>query len=185
MTTVNNRPLPAPGPIAVRAAADAELPANLTVREEGGENRGKYVEIYLAAVGLGPGAPWCGAFVRFRLEKAAGALGRTIPDDFPDSGWTPDYAAWGKKKGLWIPAHEAHRALRGDLACFYFAAKQRIAHIGIVVSALSGNRFITVEGNTGPSGAAGVVEREGDGVYRKSRRTGDLGVYGGFVRLPF
>ena len=176
-----------PGPIALRAADDAERPENLTVREENGPNRGKYVETYLKAVGLGPGYAWCGAFVRFRLEKAAAALGLEIPRGFPDSAYTPDYAAWAKREGLWIPISDPDKVMRGDLGCFYFRAKGRIAHIGIVVQQFSSprRRCVTVEGNTGPADAAGAVQREGDGVYRKYRDISDFGEYGGFVRLPW
>jgi cell wall-associated NlpC family hydrolase len=72
---------------------------------------------------------------------------------------------------------------RGDLCFFYFAAKHRVAHVGIVVKPI-GSGFWSVEGNTGSDGA-GAVNREGDGVYRKLRRPRSLGVHGGFVRLPF
>src|ERR1051325_1359139 len=123
-----------PGPIALRAVADAE--ANVGVHEIGGENHGKFVEIYLASVGLGPGAPWCAAFVNYRLQQAAKELGMHLPADFPRSGYCPDYQDWAKKHGVWIPVDTA-RSLgsipeRGDLCLFYFAAKRRVAHIGMV-----------------------------------------------------
>lgn len=172
------------GPIARRAASDAE--ANVGVREEG-NNAGKAVETYLAAVGLTKGAPWCAAFVRYRMEAAAKALGLTLPKNFPDSGWTPAYQEYAKANAVWIPVSSAKAGAakpeRGDLCCFYFPAKGRIAHIGIVVK--PGARGVyTVEGNTGPDAGPGV-EREGDGVYRKFRRWAAFGKHGGFVRLEF
>ena len=168
---------PRPGPIALRAAADAE--ANAGVREMGGENHGKYVEVYLRSVGLGPGAPWCAAFVYYRLKEATRELGLQLPDGFPASGYCPDYEAWAKRNGVWLPP--ASRPMRGYLCLFYFPAKQRVAHMGIVVKPLKMG-FWTVEGNTGPEGN---VNREGDGVYRKLRRAASLGKLGGFVRLEF
>jgi hypothetical protein len=58
---------------------------------------------------------------------------------------------------------------------------KRVAHIGIVV-AVHPWGVTTVEGNTGPDGD-GVVERNGDGVYRKSREWMELGQFGGFMRV--
>jgi hypothetical protein len=170
-------------PIALNAAAQSL--ANIGVVEEG-ENRGRWVETYQAAVGIPPGSPWCAAFVRFRLERAAAGLGTQIPPGFPDSGWTPDYANWAKANGFWIPVATAEAGTVspriGDLACFYFAAKQRIAHIGIVVESAKPWGVVTVEGNTGPDSEDGV-NREGDGVYKKTRTWSELGKLGGFVRI--
>lgn len=169
-------------PIALKAAAEAL--DNIGVVEDG-ENRGKWVETYQAAVGIPPGSPWCAAFVRYRLERAAAALGTTVPKSFPDSGWTPDYANWAKANGFWVPVADAQNGVInpriGDLACFYFAAKQRIAHIGIVVQRKDWG-VITVEGNTG-SDDPGEVNRDGDGVYRKLRTWSELGKLGGFARI--
>ena len=169
--------VPIPGLIALRAAADAE--ANIGIHEAGVENHGRFVETYLRSVGLSAGAPWCAAFVHYRLLEAARELGLKLPANFPVSGYCPDYEDWGKRNGVWLPA-DSH-PLRGDLCLFYFPAKQRVAHMGIVVKPLR-TVFWTVEGNTGPEGN---VNREGDGVYRKLRRAGSLGKYGGFVRLGF
>jgi hypothetical protein len=169
-----------PGPIALRASREAL--ENVGVTEEGGNNRGKWVNIYLKAAHASPGDPWCGAFVAYRLLNAADDLDMTLPADFPLSAWTPDYKEWGKKHGLWIPVDSDERVLPGDLACFYFSAKGRIAHIGIVVERKASGGVYTVEGNTSPETG---VDRDGDGVYRKDRNWGEFGFGGGFVRLPF
>lgn len=171
-----------PGPIAQRAAKEAL--ENVGVVEVGGENRGKFVETYLKFVGASPGDPWCAAFVAFRVFNAAQDLGLAVPKGFPKSAWTPDYKSWAIKNGLWIPVDSDERVLPGDLACFYFAAKQRIAHIGTVVERKTTGGVLTVEGNTGPESGE-VVNREGDGVYRKDRDWREFGSGGGFVRLPF
>jgi hypothetical protein len=172
-------------PIALDAAAGAL--ANVGVVEVG-ENRGKWVEMYQAAVGIPPGSPWCAAFVRFRFEKSAEKLDKELPEGFPDSGWVPSYEAWAKREGLWIPVATARQsptvARPGDLCCFWFAASNRCAHIGIVVEAGTESGFVSVEGNTGPDKGSGV-ERDGDGVYRKRRRWSALGIRGGIIRLNF
>ena len=175
--------LATPGPIAVRAAAEAL--ANVGVTEVGGENRGTAVETYLRFVGASLGDPWCAAFVAYRLFNAASDLGLVVPSSSLRSAWTPDYKTWAQKQGLWIPVDSDEKVLPGDLACFYFAAKQRIAHIGIVVERKPGGVGVfTVEGNTGPEHGE-VVNREGDGVYRKDRNWSEFGSGGGFVRCPF
>jgi hypothetical protein len=166
-----------------RAAANGAM-ANIGVVEEG-ENRGRWVEEYQRAVGIPPGSPWCAAFIRFRFEKAADALDLELPAAFPDSGWVPSYEAWARRSGFWIPASQADQVQKGDLACFWFAAKGRCAHIGIVVAPMNEDGiFQTVEGNTGPDRGA-QVERDGDGVYLKRRRASHLGAKGGFIRIPF
>ena len=181
-----NRPIPVNRPIALRAAADAL--ANVGVTEEGGENRGKWVEIYQRATGNKPGDPWCASFVRYRFEAAARALGLTLPPAMPDSGWSPAYWGWAQGAGIWLPVQaaqlEPHQVRAGDLACFWFAAKGRIAHIGIVVEPGKTWGAVTVEGNTGPERGE-EVNREGDGVYRKLRDWSELGARGGFVRINF
>jgi len=168
-----------------RAAAAGAL-ANVGVTEEG-DNRGRWVEEYQRAVGIPPGSPWCAAFVRFRFEKAAEKLDLDLPAAFPDSGWVPSYEAWAKRSGFWIPASEAEDGdvQIGDLAVFWFPAKARCAHIGIVTTPLSATgRFSCVEGNTGPDRGT-EVERDGDGVYLKRRTKAMLGSKGGFIRIPF
>lgn len=180
-------------PIALRAAADAEK--NVGTTEEGGNNRGQAVEVYLRSVGLAPGNPWCAAMVYYRLAMAAVWERGELPAHVPRSGYTPNWKTWALTQGLWLPRSvvvaSGHGGAvvsgtlprRGDLALFYFASKRRIAHIGIVVK-VGENGVYTVEGNTGPDPANGV-NRDGDGVYRRFRPWASLGRFGGFARLNF
>lgn len=168
-----------PGPIALRAAADAEK--NIGVHETGGENEGPAIATYLASVGIGSPAPWCAAFCFYRLKAAARELGLPWPQmGYPKSGYCPDVKNWAKAHGFWIPVG-SHPPMRGDLCLFYFGAKGRVAHIGIVVDPSNGHDFYTVEGNTSDDSG---VDREGDGVFRKHRTSRQLGDFGGFVRVP-
>jgi CHAP domain len=171
-----------PGIVAQLAAKEAL--ANVGVHEEGGENRGKYVETYLRSVGLSAGAPWCAAFVYYRLLQACHNLSVNPKPVPPKSGYCPDWQDWAKDNGIWLPVDTEERILPGDLALFYFPAKGRVAHIGIVVGRMAeGQGVYTVEGNTGPE--RGEVNREGDGVYRKEREWQEFGSRGGFIRLPW
>ncbi len=176
--------LAVPGPIAKKAADDAETPAVLSVREHG-NNGGSEVKTYLKATGLGTGYPWCMAFCIYRLRNAAHQLLRPIRSDFPRSASTNVVANWGKKNGLFAPRAHVElgkfRPLRGDLVFFAFNGK--IGHVGIVVEVTKTGVF-TVEGNTGPD-KNGKVEADGQGVYRKFRPWSQIGVNGGFLRLPF
>lgn len=166
-----------PGPIAVKAANDAV--SNIGVREEG-RNDGKYIRVYQKSVGLNPGDPWCAAFVYYRLQKAASVLGLPLPEHVPCSGWTPDWAKWGKNRGMWMDAKWRPGGVqKGDLALFYMPHMGRIAHIGIVIGRWK-DGVVTVEGNTNDAGG-----RDGDGVYRKERTWKEFGEYGGFVRCDF
>jgi|GEM_PF-2947317 CHAP domain. len=178
--------LPNSGPIARRAAADALLPGNLSVREEGGNNKGKFIAIYLATVNILVPAAWCAAWAVYRLIKAAQALGKAVPPDFPKTGWTPSLAAWAKKNGYWIENEDAAGKVQvGDLALFHFSNLGRIGHVGIVVEVGKGGCW-TVEGNTRPDPGVSRESSDGrDGVYRKWRSWAELGSKGGFARLPW
>ena len=90
-----------PGSVAAKAAQDATAKEVLSVREEG-SNKGTFVEVYLRAVGLGPGNPWCMAFVVLRLIKAAHSLNKIIPNEMPRTGSTVVFSEWGKKKSFFI-----------------------------------------------------------------------------------
>lgn len=173
-------------PIAIEAARAAL--ANVGVTETGGDNRGPAVETYQRSVGISPGSPWCAAFVRYRLEAAAEKLDLDIPIGFPDTGWVPSFVAWAQTNKVWVPRATARvepsLVRPGDLVAFWFQAKARCAHIGIVVATPTTSGFVSVEGNTGPDRGT-TVERDGDGVYRKQRTWSSVGTGGGFIRLNF
>jgi hypothetical protein len=176
-----------PGPISKKAAQDACAKEVLSVREDGA-NSGTFVERYLSAVGLDAGNPWCMAFVVLRLVKAAHSLALTIPNEMPRTGSTVLFSNFGKRKTWWIKRADLElgraRIQEGDIVFYFFAAKGRIAHTGIVVEADSNKDFKTVEGNTS-SGLRDVVDRDGQGVYMKQRSISSLGLFGGVVRLPY
>ena len=176
-----------PGPISRRAAQDAKAKEVLSVREDG-SNRGTFVEVYLKAVGLAPGNPWCMAFIVLRLIKAAAALGSVFPKEVPKTGSTVLFSDYGKKKGFWIRRADlelGRASLQpGDIVFYFFPSKGRIAHTGIVVDLADNKNFFTVEGNTS-GGINDDVDRDGQGVYMKLRTLSSLGLWGGAVRLPF
>ncbi|MBL6445716.1 CHAP domain-containing protein [Fulvivirga sp. 29W222] len=124
------------------------------VREQGGANRGKVVEQYLAVTGLGPGYAWCSAFVSWCYLHAG--------VDAPVSAWVPSFAIERNiiyKRGK--PVKSIPKS--GDVFLIWYDRLNRPAHIGFV-DAWGEQYVITVEGNTNDNGG-----RDGDGVYRKKR----------------
>lgn len=129
---------------------------------EQGANRGKAVEAYLRSIGLGPGHPWCAAFVYYCIDTAASAA--EAPNPFPRTGWCPSIAAWADRNGI------LHREpFPGDVFLLYGRGSggYRARHTGFVTGVVRG-RVETVEGNTNLGGSA-----EGIGVFARSRPVTD------------
>lgn len=127
----------------------------LFVREETGNNDGKYVERFLKEVNLKKGNPWCVAFV-VSCHNYTG-----IP--IPQSGYSPDMF---RSNVVWdyTDWRNGYNTKPGQVFGIYFESKKRVAHVGIIESG-NGKTVNTIEGNTDGSGS-----REGDGVYRKVRQ---------------
>lgn len=124
------------------------------IKEQGGANRGRQVEQYLASVGFGPGYAWCGAFVSWCYQQ--------VGIRHPKSAWVPSYA---RKQNIVYQRGEFVQQLpkAEDVFMIWFERLRRPAHIGFVDQWK--NQWVnTVEGNTNDNGS-----REGDGVYRKRR----------------
>jgi hypothetical protein len=138
--------------------------AQVGVREVG-RNRGERVEEYQATAGARPGDPWCAAFVSYCFVLAAAAL------DLPSP-----VKATARALDLWRKAPPALRSswpTPGSI--FVVDHGAGLGHCGLVESFTEGDLVIvTIEGNTGPKGG-----REGDGVYRRSRRLDGINL--GFV----
>jgi hypothetical protein len=159
--------------------------------QEEGENSGDEVEFYLSQCKpqIGVGSPWCAAFVRAMMKTAATQLSLTYDSAFPRSGYTPDWANYAKKNSLWVPVSAIKDGTavprKGDLALFYFSQLGRIGHIGIVID-VHPTYMWTIEGNTSPEPEVdGIVDRDGDGVYKKNRQWNELGKFGGILRVNF
>jgi hypothetical protein len=140
------------------------------VREEGGNNRGQLVELFLRASDAKPGQPWCAAFVHYVgfwshydhvLHRSFWPLPRTA------SCWV--LGEFARRHGIL-----AREPQPGDVFLVFDPGRQRFAHTGIVVSVLaseqrpSGQLWYecrTIEGNTNEEGS-----REGNAVAQKHRR---------------
>lgn len=129
-------------------------------------NSGDRIRWYQSATALSPGAwPWCAAFVAQCLNLAIDAAGPVdLNTEARRHNWrcrsarAYDWEQWAAARGLQILDENA--PLRpGDIVTFDFS------HIGIVESESGPHRVITIEGNTNADGS-----REGDGVYRRTRK---------------
>lgn len=170
--TVKNSPLTPKGGIynemGIRKCVKELYDSQVGVREEGGDNRGVHVEWYLESVKLGPGYPWCAAFVSWCYQNVNVVA--------PHSGWVPSYALKSKRiyeRGKFqksIPQ-------QGDVFMIWYSTKGRPAHIGFV-DEWGDEWIITVEGNTNENGS-----REGDGVYRKRRMKRQIWAVSDFVGI--
>ncbi|WP_316813864.1 peptidoglycan-binding protein [Pedobacter heparinus] len=146
--------------------------AEVGVREATGLNDGKRVEEYLAAVGLPKGHPYCAAFVSWAFKKAG--------YDQPRTAWSPvlfpnervvGYSS-GDPSSLRFARHDGQGLVFG----IYFPALKRIAHCGFV-SQVKGDWIGTIEANTSLPG-----NREGDGVYTRTRHFRTIRCYADWTR---
>lgn len=126
----------------------------IEVREELGPNHGKYVDDFLKeSGGLGKGYPWCAASLNWVCE----AVGAPNPEknDASVVGWK----TWAKLNGR-LRTEPTRGFLCGLLN------PNLTGHIGIIRS-VEVDLVRSIEGNTS-SGEKGS-QRDGDGLYRRSR----------------
>ncbi len=154
------------------------------IREEGGANQGEHVKKYLASVGLGPGYPWCAAFVYWVFNQAVSQF--SIRNPCPKTA---------KALGIWMHAPSTARILLSDEdaserirpGCVFVEDHEidsdapileHHGHCGILEGIDYANGFrLSIDGNTDVKG-----NREGDGVYRRTRALDDPKLLG-FVDL--
>jgi hypothetical protein len=132
-----------------------------------GSNRTRYGAAY-----GGDGQAWCAKFVWwvFRESRASGLI--------PKAAYTPTFAKWFRDNGRWGTAPRP-----GAVVFFDFPGDgvNRISHVGLVEAVNRDGTIQTIEGNTCRGGVGS--QRDGDGVFRRTRRTGIVGygypAYGG------
>lgn len=126
--------------------------------EVGGNNRGPVVEEIQRSTGNSPGDAWCASFVWYVMDSCWAA-----PESDPRRfGWAPSW---------FVPAWRIPRdqAKAGDLWGMWDVERNRIAHVGVIVSVSEDGSIVTVEGNTNWRG-----HRDGQGVHIRLRRPGGL-----------
>ena len=151
---------------------------------EKSDNWDENIKKYLACCFIDFPAPYCIAFVKFRLIKAAEHLNLDLSDEFMKlDAWTPNWKNYALKHDIFIPVSEARLKpdliKKGYIILFYSDIKERIYHGGLVVSSTKEGVW-TIEANTSNT-AAGSLEN-GDGIFKKFRRWSALGRLGGFMK---
>ena len=133
--------------------------AEIGTLEATGNNDGKRVEEYLAAVGLPKGHPYCAAFISWVFKEAG--------YNQPRTGWSP---------ALFPVSRSVKTPVPGNVFGIYFPAFKRIAHCGFV-SSVKDNWIGTIEANTNVSGS-----RDGEGVHRRMRHARTIYRYADWTR---
>jgi hypothetical protein len=133
--------------IALRDRALVIAQSQIGVREQGPPNHGPEVEGYLWAVGLGPGYPWCLAFVVWAYVTAARELGLDMP-----------LRLTGKVARLWRGSPGLWRSNVPSIGSIFIHLTDpddadSTGHCGIVTSVNSYKSFNAVEGNTNRAGS--------------------------------
>jgi len=128
------------------------------VHEVGGNNRGASIRRFLASVDLPEGQPWCAAFPSYCLDAAHAVRPTT----------RTGLALGFLRKNKYVSARDVYMGLDTvpvpSIMVFRDGATYK-GHAGFVEVA-KGNRVWTIEGNT----SSGVgSQRDGDGVYRRTR----------------
>ncbi len=140
--------------------------------EEGGNNRGHFVELFQQTIGPAQGEPWCMAFAQSLVAFVEDVCGPCL---LPATESCLD-AFYRAPKQLVVTTPR-----QGDLVIWRHGNTYQ-GHVGIILR-VDEDTFQTVEGNT--SDGTGV-NREGDGVYSKKRSKNPAGSMkiAGFLR-PF
>lgn len=115
-----------------------------------------WAELYPA----GQGQPWCAAFQRW-VDIHAGGPDLPISNPY----YCPSIVTYARQHGLWLPADAGSP---GDMLLFQWQKNGVADHIGRI-KAKNGGSYLTIEGNT--SSANGNIEsqRNGGGVYERTR----------------
>lgn len=134
---------------------------------ENPSNWGRWVRQYLESVGILTPAPWCAAFLNFKIKQAANDLG--IKSRWPKTGYVQSIVNWAKKQPV---GSITYRPVTNSVFVVYHPELKRYAHTGFIseVRSLgkSGYRILTVEGNSNTTGS-----REGTKVVSTWRRWTD------------
>ena len=142
------------------------------VEAPGHTNRGKDVEKYLASVGLGPGLPWCMAFVYWCYNQASiesGVASFLIRTGGVMHQWNEQQPT----KKINVSAAIKNPAIIKPGAVFIMDFGKGTGHTGLVEK-IVGDLVHTIEGNTNDEGS-----REG---YEGCRRTRKLSAIKGFIQ---
>lgn len=146
----------------LRLRAMEIMDTQLFVRELTGKNDGVEVEKYLKAVGLGKGYAWCMAYFFWAFQQSADELGLT--NLVPKTAGVLD--CYAKAKKLYLVSGDPEP---GDQFIMDFGAGK--GHTGMVTEFKKESKSVyTNEGNTSADPSYAGEDREGNGVFERSRK---------------
>ena len=149
-------------------ALSGVLVANLNAKETPkGSNKSPEVNAYLKSVGLGPGFPWCAAFVYYIFDQVSKKLG--IANPLTKTGGVRNHWATAPAD-VKITAAEVRKnpkLLKPGQIFMQGRGSKALGHTGIIVGVNpEKGTFVTIEGNSG------------DKVSINTRRIGDTSFFG-------
>ena len=150
-------------------ALSGVLVANLNAKETPkGSNKSPEVNSYLKSVGLGPGFPWCAAFVYYIFDQVSKKL--SIANPLPKTGGVRNHWA-AAPADVKITAAEVRKNPKllkpGQIFMQGRGGSKALGHTGIIVGVNpEKGTFVTIEGNSG------------DKVSINTRRIGDTSFFG-------
>ena len=141
------------------------------VREEpASSNSGPQVNRYLESVGLSPGKFWCMAFVYWCFRKAYAGQMSGCP--VIQTGGVMDH--WSRAKAAAkIRASEARAnpaLIKPGLIGILLLDKHTNAGHTFIVESYENGALTTIEGNTASMESANAGNRNGEGVFRLTKR---------------
>lgn len=148
------------------------LAANKDAKEEPkGSNKGPEVDKYLQSVGLGPGLPWCAAFVYYIFDQFSKQLGTSNP--LPKTGGVMNHwSKAGEDAKITIDQARSNPNLVRPGQIFIMTRPGKgLGHTGIIVSVDPQKKTMTtMEGNTNDQ-LSGEGNRVGTNVRRLDQET--------------
>jgi len=139
----------------VREVLDVAISQDGVTEMPRGSNRGPKVEAYLRSTGLGPGYPWCAAFVNWCIEQVEKK--HSINIAFPKTASCDVILDFARRHDILYS-----EPVEGDVF-LVLASANDATHTGFVDDVVN-SRFGTIEGNSNSTGS-----REGLGVVRIRR----------------
>lgn len=118
---------------------------NAGAREIGGNNRGPFVEKYLAPAGLDEGNAWCASFVSWCYLQASGGDPDSMP--FPYSPGARAILQKLKARGMGHAPNRGYEPEPGDIVVWWRERLEGwLGHVGLVHQLKDGMLY-TIEGN--------------------------------------
>lgn len=141
--------------------------AMVGIREQGGNNRGRLVELIQETLGKAEGEPWCMSAVQTALAWAELRTGKKSPIFASEHCMTVWNETPKEQRVKSIPAP-------GAIIIWRHGAGPS-GHTGVTASAVAGGQFTAIEGNTESGLTAAGIVREGGGCYETRRNTFGVG----------